>query len=156
MLFNSYEFIFLFLPVSFFVYFYLNSKRLSTASKGWLVFSSLFFYSWWNISYLPLILLSILFNYSLTSSMIAFDKQKKNKLSKKQLLQVGLVFNVGLLVYFKYMDFFIENTNALISTEIPLFHLALPLAISFFTLQQIAFLVDSYEGLVKEKNFLKM
>ena len=154
MLFNSYEFIFVFLPISFFVYFYLNSKRLTTASKGWLIFTSLFFYSWWNIMYLPLILISILFNYVITNTMMEYEESKKKYFSKKSLLQIGLFFNIGLLVYFKYMDFFISNTNSLINTDIELLHLALPLAISFFTLQQIAFLIDSYEGLVKEKNFL--
>jgi len=154
MLFNSYIFIFLFLPIAFFVYFYLNSKRLTTASKAWLVFTSLFFYSWWNISYLPLILISILFNYSITSTMIEYDEKKKKYFSKKALLQIALVFNIGLLAYFKYMDFFISNTNLVLSLEIPMLNLALPLAISFFTLQQIAFVVDSYEGLVEEKNFL--
>ena len=154
MLFNSYEFIFAFLPISFFVYFYLNRKRLTTASKFWLVFTSLFFYSWWNVIYLPLILISIIFNYTTTSMMIKYDESKKNYISKKSLLQVGLFFNIGLLVYFKYMDFFISNSNTFFGSDIGSLDLALPLAISFFTLQQIAFLVDSYEGLVKEKNFL--
>jgi len=152
MLFNSYEFILLFLPISFFVYFYLNHKRLTIASKGWLLFISLFFYSWWNIIYLPLILISILFNFVITNSMLEADKNKR--ISKKLLLQIGLVFNVGLLVYFKYMDFFIGNLNHIFSSELDLLHIALPLAISFFTLQQIAFLVDTYEGLVSEKKFL--
>ena len=154
MLFNSYEFIFVFLPVSFFGYFYLNHKRLITASKVWLVFSSLFFYSWWNIVYLPLILTSVFFNYTIASAIVERDALKKKYFSKKSLLQIGLVFNIGLLAYFKYADFFISNTNSLVNTDIGLLHLALPLAISFFTLQQIAFLVDSYEGLAKEKNFL--
>ncbi|MDF1876057.1 MBOAT family protein, partial [Sulfurimonas sp. SAG-AH-194-I05] len=154
MLFNSYEFIFAFLPIAFFVYFYLNHKRLTTASKAWLVFTSLFFYSWWNVMYLPLILMSILFNYTITNIMIEYDESKKKYFSKKSLLQIGLLFNIGLLVYFKYMDFFISNTNSVFDSDIELLHLALPLAISFFTLQQIAFLIDSYEGLVKEKNFL--
>ena len=154
MLFNSYEFIFAFLPISFFVYFYLNSKRLTTAAKAWLVFTSLFFYSWWNIMYLPLILMSILFNYTITNTMIEYDKSRRKYFSKKSLLHAGLLFNIGLLVYFKYMDFFISNTNTISGSDIELLHLALPLAISFFTLQQIAFLIDSYEGLVKEKNFL--
>jgi len=154
MLFNSYEFIFAFLPISFFVYFYLNSKRLTTAAKAWLVFTSLFFYSWWNIMYLPLILISILFNYTITNTMIEYDKSRRKYFSKKSLLHAGLLFNIGLLVYFKYMDFFISNTNTISGSDIELLHLALPLAISFFTLQQIAFLIDSYEGLVKEKNFL--
>ena len=154
MLFNSYEFIFAFLPISFFVYFYLNSKRLTTAAKAWLVFTSLFFYSWWNIMYLPLILISILFNYTITNTMIEYDKSRRKYFSKRSLLHAGLLFNIGLLVYFKYMDFFISNTNTISGSDIELLHLALPLAISFFTLQQIAFLIDSYEGLVKEKNFL--
>ena len=154
MLFNSYEFIFAFLPISFFVYFYLNSKKLTTAAKAWLVFTSLFFYSWWNITYLPLILISILFNYTITNTMIEYDKSRRKYFSKRSLLHAGLLFNIGLLVYFKYMDFFISNTNTISGSDIELLHLVLPLAISFFTLQQIAFLIDSYEGLVKEKNFL--
>ena len=154
MLFNSYEFIFVFLPISFFVYFYLNHKRLTVASKAWLVLTSLFFYSWWNIAYLPLILISILFNYTISRTISGHSENKSISISKKSLLVFGLVFNIGLLAYFKYMDFFIENTNKVLGSDIELLHIALPLAISFFTLQQIAFLVDSYEGLVKEKNFL--
>ena len=76
MLFNSYEFIFVFLPISFFVYFYLNHKRLTIASKAWLIFASLFFYSWWNVMYLPLILMSILFNYMISSMMVEYDIKK--------------------------------------------------------------------------------
>jgi cellulose synthase/poly-beta-1,6-N-acetylglucosamine synthase-like glycosyltransferase len=60
MLFNSYEFIFAFLPLTFFIYFFLLNKRLIVGAKGFLVFASLFFYSWWNIAYLPLILISML------------------------------------------------------------------------------------------------
>ena len=83
--------------------------------------------------------------------MIEYDETRR-KYFTKNIITNSLVFNIGLLVYFKYMDFFIENTNMVFGTEIS-FHLALPLAISFFTLQQIAFLIDSYEGLVKEKLF---
>jgi len=154
MLFNSYEFIFLFLPISFFVYFYLNRRRLILASKGWLVFASLFFYSWWNIAYLPLIMVSVLFNYMISNAMTRHEKNGVALFSKKILFHIGLFFNIGLLAYFKYMDFFIDNINILFDSNFPLLHLALPLAISFFTLQQIAFLVDTYEGLVKESNFL--
>jgi len=154
MLFNSNEYIFLFLPIAFFVYFYLNSKRLTVASKAWLVFASLFFYSWWNIAYLPLILISILFNYTISNLMIEYNAKKKSYFSKKFLLKIGLLFNIGLLGYFKYADFFIENVNVIFNSNVELLHLALPLAISFFTLQQVAFLVDSYEGLVKERDFL--
>jgi len=153
-LFNSYVFIFCFLPVAIFVYFYLNKLRLPQASTSWLVFASLFFYSWWNLTYLPLILTSVLFNFSITRIITSYDEAKKNFFSKKTIFVFGLIFNLGLLGYFKYMDFFIENINVAAGVKLPLLHLTLPLAISFFTLQQIAFLVDSYEGLAKEGSFL--
>jgi len=153
MLFNSYEFIFLFLPVSFFIYFYLNKKRLVEAGKGFLVFSSLFFYSWWNIIYLPLILASMLFNY-IVGRQFSKDLLNKNRYFKKTVLITGVIVNLALLGYFKYADFFISNVNYVLHTDIPLLHLALPLAISFFTFQQIAYLVDSYRGETKEYDFL--
>lgn len=154
MLFNSHEFIFLFMPITFIIYFLLNKYRLTKFSKAWLVFASLFFYSWWNTMYLPLILISILFNYSLSSSMSNYDKNKKNAFGKRTFFIVGLAFNICLLGYFKYMDFFISNANTVLSRDFPLLNLALPLAISFFTLQQIAFIVDAYEGLAQENDFL--
>ncbi len=150
MLFNSYEFIFAFLPITFILYFYLNHKRLTQASKGLLVFSSLFFYSWWNISYLPIILVSMLFNY-LLGNILA---NGTSKFSKKSTLIIGIVANLSLLGYFKYADFLIENFNLAFSNNVPLLHLALPLAISFFTFQQISYLVDSYRKETKEYDFL--
>ncbi len=153
MLFNSYEFIFAFLPITFFIYFYLNSKRLTIASKGFLVFASLFFYSWWNIVYLPLILISMLFNYVVGSSLIKENIQKE-RVNKKILLTFGIIGNLALLGYFKYADFFISNINTASGTNFDLLHLALPLAISFFTFQQIAYLVDSYRGETSEYDFL--
>jgi len=152
MLFNSQEFIFLFLPFTFLIYFYLLSKRLTTGAKGFLVLSSLFFYSWWNISYLPLILISMLFNYSLGNSLNG--KNNNQKINKKMLLTIGIILNLALLAYFKYMDFFITNYNGLFDANVPLLHLALPLAISFFTFQQIAYLVDSYRQETDEYDFL--
>ena len=152
MLFNSYVFIFAFLPVTFFVYFYLNSLRLTEASKAFLVLSSLFFYSWWNIAYLPIILFSMLFNYVIG---ISLSKEKEHRrVSKKILLTIGIVANVALLGYFKYADFLITNINVLAQSDIGLLNLALPLAISFFTFQQIAYIVDSYHGETKEYDFL--
>ena len=152
MLFNSYEFIFFFLPITFFLYFYFLNKRLVVAAKGFLVFASLFFYSWWNISYLPIILSSMLFNFIVGNSLN--NNFTKAKISKKTLLIVGIVANVLLLAYFKYSDFFIENVNTAFDSNISLLGLALPLAISFFTFQQIAYLVDSYRGETKEYDFL--
>ncbi|QKE28424.1 membrane-bound O-acyl transferase, MBOAT family [Arcobacter acticola] len=154
MLFNSYEFIFAFLPITFFIYFYLNHKRLTVASKGFLVFSSLFFYSWWNIAYLPLILISMLFNYVIGNSLNKEIEENKKSFSKKSILIFGIVCNIALLGYFKYADFFIENFNFAIGTNVNLLHLILPLAISFFTFQQVAYLVDSYRQETKEYDFL--
>jgi D-alanyl-lipoteichoic acid acyltransferase DltB (MBOAT superfamily) len=153
MLFNSYEFIFAFLPIVFIVYFYLLSKRLIVGAKGFLVFASLFFYSWWNVVYLPLILSSMLFNYVIGNSLNE-NFSNKIKISKRSLLTVGIIANLGLLGYFKYADFFISNANYLIGSNVELLNLALPLAISFFTFQQIAYLVDSYRKETSEYDFL--
>ena len=146
MLFNSYEFLLVFLPLTFIVYFYLNSKKLITLSKIFLVLASLTFYSWWNVIYLPLILGSMIFNF--------YVGQFLGKNRTKQMLTFGIIGNVALLGYFKYTDFFIENFNWALNKDVELLHLALPLAISYFTFQQIAFLVDSYRGETKEYNFL--
>jgi len=151
LLFNSYEFIFLFLPLTFFIYFYLNQKKLTIASKGFLLFASLFFYSWWNILYLPLILASMLFNFMIGKGL---NETKNKKISKKSLLIFGILANIALLVYFKYSDFLIENFNLATSSNVELLHLALPLAISFFTFQQIAYLVDSYRQETGAYDFL--
>lgn len=153
MLFNSYEFIFAFLPITFLIYFYLNYKRLTEASKGFLVFSSLFFYSWWNIAYLPIILSSMLFNY-IIGATLSKNNINNHKFKKKSILTFGITVNILLLGYFKYMDFFIENFNFITTSNIELLHLALPLAISFFTFQQIAYLVDSYKCETREYDFL--
>jgi len=151
MLFNSYIFIFAFLPITFLLYFYLNAKRLTTHAKVVLVFASLFFYSWWNIDYLPIILASMLFNYTIG---LYLTKVNYSTWSKKTLLIIGISLNIALLAYFKYTDFLIENINSLFDTDIAKLNLALPLAISFFTFQQIAYLVDSYLGETKEYDFL--
>jgi len=153
LLFNSYEFIFFFLPVTFFLYFYLNTKHLTEAGKALLVLASLFFYAWWNVKYLPLILVSMLVNYAIGRELSSHNRKKRSYSSKK-LLAAGIAFNLGLLGYFKYMDFFIINVNRVLDTQIPLLHLALPLAISFYTFQQISYLVDSYREETKEYDFL--
>jgi len=146
LLFNSHVFIFAFLPITLLLYFFLNSKVSNRAGQIFLVLSSLFFYSWWSILYLPLLLGSILFNYFVGSYLI----KNQNRL----LLFFGIVSNLALIGYFKYRDFFISNLNMLLSSNIELIHLALPLAISFFTFQQISYLVDSYTQKGKGYSFL--
>ncbi len=121
-------------------------------AKGFLVFASLFFYSWWNVAYLPIILSSLLFNYIIGNSLN--ENFKKVRVHKKHLLAFGIISNISLLGYFKYTDFLINNFNLTFDGSVPLLHLALPLAISFFTFQQIAYLVDSYRGETAEYDFL--
>ncbi len=152
MLFNSYTYIFYFLPAVFVIYFYLNKKRLTTASKGFLFVASMLFYCWWKLEYLPLILGSILFNFILGISLA--KQSEHGKISRKSLLIIGITANVTLLGFYKYTDFLIGNVNFAFAQEIPLLDLTLPLAISFFTFQQIAYLVDSYRGETEDHDFL--
>ncbi len=148
MIFNSFEFIFLFLPVAFIVYFIL-SKFHFTMAKLWLVLASLFFYAWWNPSYLPIILASLLVNFAISKYL----ENEKNQF-RKLILTIGILLNVTLLGFFKYFDFLVTNINTLFFTNISLLHLLLPLAISFYTFQQIAFLVDSYRLETKHYTFI--
>lgn len=119
-------------------------------AKTWLLVASLFFYGYWNPAYLPLILISMLVNYAIGM----FLGRNKAKTYRKAILTIGIIFNVLLLGYFKYYDFFVENINFLIGSELVLKNILLPLAISFYTFQQIAYLVDSYRLETKEYNFL--
>jgi len=150
MLFNSYGFIFIFLPFTLLIFYLITKIEYYNVAIAWLIGASLFFYSWWNPIYLLLILFSIFINYSISV------KLGKSRLSKsKFLLIIGIVFNVFLLGYFKYVNFFINNINTLIKTDIHIGNVVLPLAISFFTLQQIAFLIDSYQREDTEYSFLQ-
>ncbi len=151
MIFNSYAFIFAFLPIMLLGYFWLLRKRLVLGSKIWLVGGSLFFYGYWDIVYVPLLLGSIFVNFFVGS---ALADTKLLKVSKRALLIFGILFNVLLLGYFKYTDFLLDNFNGLFGTDVPLIHIILPLGISFFTFTQIAFLVDAYKDKVKEYDLL--
>ncbi|MFZ5448088.1 MAG: MBOAT family O-acyltransferase [Thermodesulfobacteriota bacterium] len=147
MLFNSYEYILIFLPLSLIVYFILNYSKLTLAAKTWLVLASLFFYGWWNPKYLPLIMGSILFNFAVGGFLV---KANNGTGVRKAALVVGVAGNIGLLSYFKYYDFFISNLNYATGSNVPLMHIVLPLGISFFTFTQIAYLADTYQGMVTE------
>lgn len=150
MLFNSYTFIFLFLPLTLSGYFMLNRKKLVAAARVWLVFASLFFYSYWDIRYLPLLLGSICFNYA-TGSVLG--RSRLGGKEKQILLIFGIFCNILLLGYYKYSNFFISNLNHFLVHRIGPLNLILPLGISFFTFTQIAFLVDSYKGKASEYDF---
>jgi len=154
MLFNSYIFIFIFLPAVFFIYFGLILNKKNYLAKCWLVIASLFFYGWWNIYFLPILIVSILVNFSITRKIQSLKKNKNDAKPRKIFFLAGLLFNIAFLGYFKYRDFFLETINQIFQSDFVLLHLAFPLGISFFTLQQIAFLVDAYEDLADEPNFI--
>ncbi len=146
MLFNSAEFIFLFLPITLLLFFYIGNRGHHRVAISWLVVASLFFYAWWNPAYLILLVSSILFNYMVG---VALSGQKQ-----KSLLVFGIVSNLGILGYYKYANFFISNINNISDYNWNTSEIFLPLAISFFTFQQIAYLIDAYRGETREYNFL--
>lgn len=146
MIFSSYPFIFLFLPLVFCCYFVLLRWNLQYANIALLI-SSLIFYGYWNINYLPILLGSIIVNFFLASKIVSFSNGGGG--GGKIFLILGITFNLALLAGFKYTDFLIENLNFCLDSKIPLPHLLLPLAISFFTFQQIAFLYDTYQDKMK-------
>ncbi|HEY6872632.1 MAG TPA: MBOAT family O-acyltransferase [Geobacteraceae bacterium] len=154
MLFNSFVFMLIFLPVTLVGYFFFNGLRLTMAARVWLLFASLFFYGWWDIRYLPLIMGSILFNYTIGGLLAEAHLPRKKAVSQNAIFITGLAVNILLLVWFKYMDFFVTTVNGVAHTSLPLMRIVLPLGISFFTITQIAFLVDAKEGLVEERDFL--
>ena len=152
MLFNSFEFILLFLPLTLFAFFQIGRQGHHQGAIAWLVAASLFFYAWWNVSYLGLLVISIVFNYFVG---LAISRYKVLLDKPKWLLAFGVVVNLGLLGYFKYTNFFIDTTNDLFGTSFHFNVIILPLAISFYTFQQIAYLVDVYRGHFEELNFVR-
>lgn len=151
MLFNSPVYIFLFLPLVTLIYFLLTHSRLITLSRFWLILSSLFFYAYWNPKYLVLIFVTLIVNYYCG---ICLKKYKNMPDLRKLILISGIIFDIGLLAYYKYANFFIDNINALTNANFTLLNLVLPLGISFFTFQKIAFLVDCYRYDMKQYSFI--
>ena len=147
MLFTSYIFFYIFLPVALIGY--LGLARLSReASMAWLLFVSVFFYGWWDIHYVPLLMGSIIFNYT-SGILIA-----KSRNFRGTLLATAIVANLILLFWYKYANFFATSLSLLGSIEWQTMDIILPLGISFFTFTQIAFLVDVWKRTAKEFNFL--
>ncbi len=173
MLFNSYIFIFLFLPICIIGYFLLNKTKKYQLGHIFLLGMSLWFYGYFNPSYLLIIISSVCINYTFYYLMKRMQKQAmleavteneelQNLASSrigglrkaKPVMILGVAVNLGIIFYFKYMDFFIENANTIAKTDWPLMHIVLPLGISFFTFQQISFIVDTYRGEVPQYDFL--
>lgn len=152
MLFNSHAFIFLFLPLTFAVFFLL-ARVSHMMAAGWLAVASLFFYGWWNPLYIGLLMASIVFNY-FAGLRIACAVADARERRKKWLTIVAIASNLALLGYYKYSHFFLTNAASVMGFTPPAAEIILPLGISFFTFTQIAFLVDTCKGKVKEYRFV--
>ncbi len=150
MLFNSYIFIFLFLPLTLAGWYILNHFKAYEPAKLFLAGLSLWFYGYFNPYYLAVIIVSILGNYLLSYLM----KFSHSKLTARIGLIAGILLNLGFLFYFKYYDFFFENINAVFHTDFHLKHILLPLGISFFTFQQLSFIVDRCMGKAEHYSFI--
>ena len=150
MLFNSYIFIFLFSPITLICYFTLGRFHLVKAAKILLLIASLFFYGYWNPPYLLLMVISIIFNYEIGFA-IATVKLKSQQ--AKVLLWTGIGINLASICYYKYANFFLSSVNSVFKSSITLNEIFLPLAISFYTFTQIAYLVDAYRGETQENKY---
>lgn len=147
MLFSSYEFVFVFLPLTVALYAITRRLDLPAARTAVLVAASAIFYAYFRIDYLFLLLASITANYVIGNRL--------QRQPGKPLLVAGIIANVALLAYFKYTDFFIAQINAVTGGHTPFLNLVLPLGISFHTFQQIAYLVDSHQRKLTEQSFLR-
>lgn len=173
MLFNSYIFIFVFLPICILGYFLINKTGKNKLGHAFLLGMSLWFYGYFNPAYLLIIIASVCINYTFYCWMrklqqremlcaVTENEEMANMADTrigrlkacKPVMIFGVAVNLGIIAYFKYMDFFIENINAVAGTKIGLLHIMLPLGISFFTFQQISFIVDTYRGQVPKYDFL--
>jgi D-alanyl-lipoteichoic acid acyltransferase DltB (MBOAT superfamily) len=150
LLFNSYIFIGVFLPLTLLAYFSVRTTVGRESSFIILCIASLIYYAYWKVSYLPILIISILGNYFLGMMLSG----RSEAAVKKGMLIAGVTLNLAALAYYKYSNFFIENLGLIVGKALPSPEIVLPLAISFFTFQQIAYLVDAYRGEVREYKFV--
>ena len=148
MIFSSTLFLFIFLPIVLLLYYIIPQKFLA-ARNSLLLCVSLFFYSWGEPVVALIMVFSICANYGFG---LWIDKSKENKFQKKLSIVISLCFNIGLLGYFKYFNFFIDNINGIFGTGF-ISQVALPIGISFYTFQIMSYIIDIYFGNVKpQKN----
>lgn len=136
------------MPIAIIGYFGLNRISKNILANVFLIAMSLWFYGYFNKYYLAIICTSILVNWCLSRLLHRIEK-------KKLLLILGILFNISIIFYFKYFDFFVSNINIIFSKNFELRNIVLPLGISFYTFQQISFIVDSYHGETEEYNFIE-
>lgn len=157
MLFTTATFVLLFLPVTL-AGFFLIGRRSHAAAAGWLFFASLFFYGYWMPAFTLLLLLSIGINFwiglQILRSRLGHDPGNAAPVPARRWLVLGVAFNLGLLGYFKYVNFFVDNLNAVLGTQWEFAGVILPIGISFYSFTQIAFLVDTCRGKVREANII--
>lgn len=150
MLFNSYIFVLFFLPICIIGYFTINHFNQKMLAQIFLLGMSLWFYGYFNLKYLLIIISSIIFNYFI---LLIFEKVRNDN-GRKCILGLALLFNLGSLFYFKYYDFFLENINIVFRQNFLLKGVLLPLGISFFTFQQLSFVIDAYQEEVPQYGFV--
>ncbi len=147
MLFNSFQFLLGFLPVSL-IGFFLLARRSHGLAAWWLALMSLVFYAYWSYAYLPLLIGSVCFNYWAGLRIVAASGSRR-----RIWLTGAIVVDLGLLGYYKYADFLLSSISVALDAPLPILRVVLPIGISFFTFTQIAFLVDAYQGRAKEYRF---
>ena len=148
MLFHNPIFLFIFLPIVLVSYLFIIKYSVKAAQYT-LVFSGIIFYAWWNVALTPIIIISIIFNFILGNLI----KKSTIEFYKKLLLFISILFNVVYLAIFKYLDFIYENINYFFNTDLTLLNMPFPLAMSFFTFQTIAYLVDCYNKEISKNSF---
>jgi alginate O-acetyltransferase complex protein AlgI len=151
MLFNSYAFLYAFLPVVTVGFFALGSRSPRLA-QAWLLLASLFFYGWWKPAYVWLLLVSICANYALGEGI---RRQAPGSSFRKTLLVAGIVGNLAALAYFKYAGFLLSNLNAATGWRLPHADIVLPVGISFYTFTSLAYIVEVYQEKVRESDFIR-
>lgn len=151
MLFHTTEFLFIFLPIVLMLY-YVCGMLYWKIAFAWLSAASLFFYGWWDFTYVYLICSSIVFNYA--GARLIFNTSKKSARNKKWLLLILVTINILGLIYFKYLMLFASTTNSIFHIEWDVGQIVLPIGISFYTFTQIAYLVDVYHGKEAERSFI--
>ncbi len=148
MIFSNIFFLFRFLPVVLLVYYIVPYKYKNAI----ITVFSLIFYSWGEVKYFPIMIASVIVDFFASHTI---ENHRGNRKIEKACLAVSVVFNLGMLLFFKYTDFFIANINNFFGTSIPLMHITLPLGISFYTFQTMSYTIDVYRGKVSaEKNII--
>jgi alginate O-acetyltransferase complex protein AlgI len=146
MLFNSYAFILLFLPVTLGGYLVLRAADAHRLAFAWLAAASLAFYGWWSLKALALLVALMGANYIIVSLLLRTADGSPPV--RRALVALAIAGNLAVLGYFKYANFFLENWTALTHSQFEFVQVVLPLGLSFFTFQKIALLVDAYRGKV--------